>query len=138
MAGLYHDIGKISIPDSILHKPGKLNEDEWKIMKNHTVTGYQILRVADRYSDLAEYALSHHERYDGKGYPNGLKQDEIPLFSRIISVADSFEAMTSDRPYREAMSVKQAIAELKKHAGTQLDPHIVNLFITNVLGRDQN
>lgn len=136
MAGLYHDIGKISIPDSILHKPDKLSDDEWKIMKNHTTTGYQILKTADRYSNIAEYALSHHERIDGKGYPNGLKEGEIPLFSRIISVADTYEAMTSDRPYRSAMSQDEAIKELRRCEGTQLDAQIVEVFITNVLSQD--
>ncbi len=135
-AGLYHDIGKISIPDSILHKPGKLSDDEWKIMKNHTTTGYQILKTADRYSNIAEYALSHHERIDGKGYPNGLKEGEIPLFSRIISVADTYEAMTSDRPYRSAISQDEAIKELRRCKGTQLDAQIVEMFITNVLSQD--
>ena len=110
-AGLMHDIGKITIPDRILDKPGKLTEDEWVIMKTHTINGYHILRSADKYSMLAEYALTHHERWDGKGYPNGLKEDEIPLFSRIISICDSYEAMTADRPYRKALDYKVAIAE---------------------------
>lgn len=129
LAGLMHDIGKITIPDHILDKPGKLTEDEWKIMKNHTINGYNILRSADKYSRLAEYALTHHERYDGKGYPNGLSGDHIPLFSRIISVCDSYEAMTSDRPYRKALDKDIAIAELRRCSGTQFDPQLVDLFI---------
>ena len=133
IAGLYHDIGKISIPDAILDKPGKLTAKEWETMKNHTINGYQILRAADRYSNLAEYAMSHHERIDGKGYPNGIKGEDIPLFSRIISVADAFEAMTSDRPYRKAIKKAEAIEELKAHAGTQFDEEIVDLFIHKVL-----
>jgi len=132
MAGLYHDIGKISILDSILDKPGPLTNKEWEIMKTHTTSGYQILRAADRYSNLAEYALSHHERFDGKGYPNGLKGYDIPLFARIISVADSYEAMTSSRPYRNAQSHEQAIEELQKHASTQFDSEIVDIFINKV------
>ncbi len=99
MAALYHDIGKITIPDDILKKPGKLTASEWEIMKKHTLSGYQILRAADQYSNIAEYAMSHHERIDGKGYPNGIKGEAIPLFSRIISVCDAYEAMTSPRPY---------------------------------------
>ena len=136
-AGLYHDIGKISIPDAILDKPGKLTPNEWKTMKNHTLNGYQILRAADRYSNLAEYAMSHHERIDGNGYPNGIKGDDIPLFSRIISVADAYEAMTSDRPYRKAIKKSEAIEELRKHAGTQFDAAIVDLFINKVLTKEK-
>lgn len=132
LAGLYHDIGKISIPDDILNKPGKLTAEEWEIMKSHTLIGYQILNTADQYSSLAQYALTHHERYDGHGYPNQLEGEDIPLFSRIIAVADSFEAMTSDRPYRKAMDVKDALIELKKHAGTQWDPKLISLFVDQV------
>ena len=135
LAGMVHDIGKISLPDAILKKPGKLTEKEWEIIRNHTVNGYQILRSADKYSNIAEFAMSHHERMDGKGYPNGLKGEEIPLFSRIISVADAYEAMTSDRPYRKAMKKQEAIEELKKHSGTQFDSGIVELFIDKVLAR---
>ncbi|MDX9691755.1 MAG: diguanylate cyclase [Acholeplasmataceae bacterium] len=133
LAGMYHDIGKISIPDAILNKPGKLTNDEYEIIKTHTLVGYQILKAADEYSGLAEYALSHHERWDGRGYPKGLIGDEIPLFSRIISVADSFEAMTADRPYRKGMPIEDAIAELKRCMGTQFDPRIAELFINKKL-----
>ena len=133
LAGRMHDIGKITIPDSILKKPGKLTNEEWVIMKNHTINGYQILRSADKYSNLADYALTHHERWDGKGYPKGLMKEEIPLFSRIIGIADAFEAMTADRPYRKAMKVNDAIDELKRCSGTQFDPELVDLFINEVL-----
>lgn len=133
LAGKLHDIGKISIPDYILNKPGPLTDEEWVIMKEHTINGYQILRAADRYSNLAEYAMSHHERIDGTGYPNGLKGKAIPLYARIISVADAYEAMTSDRCYRKGMLPNQAKAELKKHAGTQFDPDIVKIFVNEVL-----
>ncbi len=132
-AGRMHDIGKIAIPDHILKKPGILTEDEWVTMKTHTTNGYQILRSADQYSKLAEYALTHHERMDGKGYPQGLLGHEIPLFSRIISICDAYEAMTADRPYRKALSKEVAIAELKRCAGTQFDPKLVELFIHEVL-----
>ncbi len=132
-AGRMHDIGKITIPDSILKKPGKLTDEEWVIMKNHTINGYQILRSADKYSNLADYALTHHERWDGKGYPKGLSKEDIPLFSRIISIADAYEAMTADRPYRKALSKDVAIAELKRCSGTQFDPNLVDVFIHDVL-----
>lgn len=132
-AGRMHDIGKITIPDNILKKPGKLTDEEWVIMKNHTINGYQILRSADKYSNLADYALTHHERWDGKGYPKGLSGEDIPLFSRIICIADAYEAMTSDRPYRKAMSSKEAIAELRRCSGSQFDPQLVDVFINEVL-----
>ena len=133
LAGMYHDIGKISIPDAILNKPGKLTYEEFEIIKTHTQAGYQILKAADEYSGLAEYALSHHERWDGKGYPKGLKETEIPLFSRIINVADSFEAMTADRPYRKGMSVEEAIVEIRRCSGSQFDPQIAMIFVEQVL-----
>ncbi|MFH5881887.1 HD domain-containing phosphohydrolase [Liberiplasma polymorphum] len=129
-AGRMHDIGKITIPDHILKKPGKLTDDEWIIMKSHTTNGYQILRSADHYSRLADYALTHHERIDGKGYPQGLKGDAIPLFSRIISICDAYEAMTADRPYRKAMTHKEAIDEIVRYSGTQFDPQLVEVFIS--------
>ncbi len=133
LAGMYHDIGKISIPDAILNKPAKLTNEEYEIIKTHTQIGYQILKAADEYSGLAEYALSHHERWDGRGYPKGLKGTDIPLFSRIICIADSFEAMTADRPYRKGMSVDDAIQEIKRCSGTQFDPEIASIFIRKIL-----
>ncbi|MBN2299744.1 MAG: PAS domain S-box protein [Acholeplasmataceae bacterium] len=136
MAGLYHDIGKIAIPDSILKKPAKLTDAEYNVIKTHTEVGYQILRAADEYSDLAEYARSHHERWDGKGYPQGLKALDIPLFSRIIAVADSFEAMTADRPYRKKMSDEEAIKEIVRCSGTQFDPEIADVFLTKIMNQN--
>ena len=132
LAGLYHDIGKIAIPDAILDKPSSLNDEEYEIIKKHTKIGYDILKAADEYSSLAEDALYHHERFDGNGYPSGLKGTEIPLFSRIICVADAYEAMTSDRPYRKALSKTMAIDELKKHSGSQFDPEIVKAFLDHL------
>lgn len=132
LAGLMHDIGKITIPDHILDKPGKLNEEEWEIMRNHTINGYNILRSADKYSKLAEYALTHHERFDGTGYPNGLKGHNIPLFSRIISLCDSFEAITANRPYREGVPAAEAIKEIQRCTGTQFDPELAELFVTHI------
>ena len=132
-AALFHDIGKISIPDAIINKPGKLTDEEYDIIKTHTEVGYEILHAADEYSDLAIYASSHHERIDGKGYPKGLKGEDIPLFSRIIAIADSYEAMTSDRPYRKKLSQEYAVSELRKHAGTQFDYDLAKLYVEKVL-----
>jgi len=132
-AGMFHDIGKISVPDSILNKPGKLTDEEYDIIKTHTEVGYQILRAADEYSDLAIHALHHHERWDGKGYPSGIKGNDIPLFSRIICVVDAYEAMTADRPYRKRLSEEFAISEIIKCSGSQFDPNIAQIFIEKVL-----
>jgi diguanylate cyclase (GGDEF)-like protein/PAS domain S-box-containing protein/putative nucleotidyltransferase with HDIG domain len=136
IAGMYHDIGKISIPDEILDKPGKLTESEYEIVKKHTEVGYRILRSADEYSDFALFALSHHERMDGKGYPRGLKGKDIPLFSRIIAVANAYDNMTCSRPYREKITKEEAIAELTKCSDTQFDSDIVKLFIKKVLNNN--
>ncbi|MBU0996568.1 MAG: PAS domain S-box protein [Firmicutes bacterium] len=133
LAGLYHDIGKISIPDDILRKPGKLTKDEYDIIKTHPEIGYQILRAADQYSDLAVHALHHHERWDGLGYPSGQKGTEIPLYSRIIGIADAFEAMTSVRPYKDKMSEDAAAQEILRCSGTQFDPKIAKIFVEKVL-----
>lgn len=129
IAGQFHDIGKITIPDNILHKPSKLTQQEYEVIKNHSKAGYDILRETDSYAAFAEAVLHHHEHYDGSGYPQGLKGEEIPLNARIIAVADAYEAMTSTRPYRQAMSQEEAIEELKKYSGTQFDPKIVNAFL---------
>jgi putative nucleotidyltransferase with HDIG domain len=133
LAGLFHDIGKIAIPDDIINKDGLLTSQEYKLMKTHTNAGYQILRAADEYSNLAEYALYHHERYDGMGYPAGLKGEKIPYFARIISIVDSYEAMTSNRRYRLKKSKADAIEELRQNIGTQFDPELTKVFIEKVL-----
>ncbi len=134
VAGLFHDIGKISIPDDILYKPARLTPEEFEIIKMHTENGYHILRAADEYSNLAEYALSHHEHWNGKGYPRGLSGKDIPLFSRIICIADAFEAMTSDRVYRKKLTEQAAVNEIIKYAGTQFDPDLAKIFVEKVLG----
>lgn len=130
ISGLMHDIGKIAINESLLNKPGQLTEAEYIEVKKHPEIGYQILKSVDAYSGLAENALSHHERWDGGGYPRGLKGDEIPLFSRIIAVADAYEAMVSDRSYRKGMSQEKAIEEITRCSGTQFDPEIVVAFLS--------
>lgn len=133
LSGMYHDIGKISIPDAILDKPGRLTQEEYDIIKTHTEVGYNILRAADAYSNLAENALYHHERWDGQGYPRGLSELEIPLFSRIINVCDSFEAMTADRPYKKKMTIEEAAKEIIRCSGSQFDPTLAKLFVSRVL-----
>lgn len=127
-AALLHDIGKIGIPDNILHKPGLLNEHEWAIMKQHPDIGARILRMIAGLADVARLVSAHHERYDGTGYPLGLKKDEIPLGARILSVVDAFGAMISDRVYRPARTVEEAIEELKRCAGKDFDPRVVESF----------
>lgn len=133
LAGLLHDIGKIMIPSDLLNKPGRLTDEEFGIIKRHPETGYQILRSVDEYVTIAKYVLHHHERWDGTGYPEGLKGSDIPLQSRIIAVADAFEAMTAKRVYQKSRTVDAAKAELKRCSGTQFDPEIVRVFLEFVL-----
>ncbi len=124
LAGLLHDVGKIGVPDAILNKPAALTDDEFELMKRHSLLGCDIVEAAEMH-DEARWVRHHHERYDGSGYPDGLAGDEIPLESRIILVADAFEAMTSDRPYRRAPGQEFAVAELASNAGGQFDPRVV-------------
>jgi len=128
-AGLLHDIGKLIVPREILNKKGKLTDLEYDQIKDHPVTAYRIMKSSYALKDIARFILSHHERWDGKGYPNRLAGDEIPLESRILSVADAFEAMTSERSYRAPMTEQKAIDELIKHSGDQFDPDIVKVFL---------
>jgi putative nucleotidyltransferase with HDIG domain len=125
LASVLHDIGKLGIPDKILKKPGRLTKDEFAIMRQHSEKGEQMLAGIKDLEPYKKYVRSHHERYDGFGYPDGLKGEEIPLISRIIFVADTFDAMTSDRPYRKGLSIEVTIEELMKCAGTQFDPLVV-------------
>jgi HD-GYP domain-containing protein (c-di-GMP phosphodiesterase class II) len=133
--GLLHDIGKIAIDEKILNKPDKLTNEEWNDIKRHPEIGYRILSSVNDMAELAEFVLAHHERWDGGGYPKGLKGVEIPLQARIITVADTFDAMTSERAYRSAIPDDIAIAELKRNAGTQFDPEIVRIFTEKVMNR---
>lgn len=125
ITALMHDIGKIAIGNEILNKPGPLSEREFDEVKRHPEIGYQILKSADVYTRLADYVLSHHERWDGKGYPRGLKGEDIPLVARIITVADAYEAMTSERPYKNVFTHENALEELRRCSGTQFDSEIV-------------
>ena len=126
---ILHDIGKIGVPDAILQKPGKLDDEEFKIMKSHAQRGYEILKDVQLHEDLAAGAHHHHERYDGKGYPDGLAGENIPWVARIIAVADTFDAMSSTRPYRKRLPEDFIISEIKNCAGTQLDPKVVQKFL---------
>jgi len=134
IAGLMHDIGKIEIDENILNKPEKLRKDEWEKMQRHPEVGYRILSSVNEFSVIADDILEHHERWDGKGYPRGLKGEESSLYARIIAVADSYDAMTSDRAYGKAMSEEVAINEIRRCSGTQFDPTIVKIFIEQVVG----
>ena len=130
IAGLLHDIGKIAMPKSILCKNGKLTEEEFMVMKNHPVLGEKIVINIKKLQMISEWVKSHHEKYDGTGYPDGLKGDKIPLAGRIIALADTYDAMTSTRPYRVALSHEVAISEIKRCSGTQFDPNLAALFIS--------
>jgi putative nucleotidyltransferase with HDIG domain len=127
---LLHDVGKIGVPDSILLKAGPLTPAEWEEMKKHPQIGYDILRSIDFLIPAAEIVLAHQERWDGKGYPNGLEGPEIPAGARIFAVADTLDAMTSNRPYRKAQSFQAATDEIRRCSGTQFDPLVVEAFLT--------
>ena len=134
---LLHDVGKIAVPKEIVNKPGKLDEREWEIIKTHTVEGQKMLeRVGGFMREVGQIVRSHHERWDGGGYPDGLRGEEIPLESRIIACCDAFNAMTTTRSYRRAMPSSVAIAELVKHAGSQFDPHVVETMVAVVEATD--
>ena len=132
IAASLHDIGKVGIPDNILLKPGKLTDEEFDFIKRHPDIGADILKPLPPMAKETEIIRHHHERFDGRGYPSGLKEIEIPYLSRIISLADSFDAMTSDRPYRKGMSVAEAVAEINQCKGKQFDPVLADIFIEKV------
>lgn len=128
-----HDIGKVGIDSNILKKPGPLTAEEWVEMKRHPEIGYRIARANPELTMVADLILSHHERWDGKGYPYGLKGKEIPLLCRILAVADSFDAMTNDRVYRKGMSKEDALREIERNSGIQFDPEIADVFLKHVM-----
>jgi two-component system, cell cycle response regulator len=124
-----HDVGKVAIPDEILSKPGPLTDEEWTFVRRHTLAGERILSAAPALGAVARLVRASHERWDGAGYPDGLAGEAIPLGARIVAVADAFDAMTSGRPYRAAISEAAALAELERCAGTQFDPAVVAAFV---------
>ncbi len=128
LAARLHDIGKIAIPDAILDKPGPLTKKEWAVMRTHTEAGARIIGAAPALEGVAVVVRSHHERYDGKGYPDGLRGDRIPFGACILAVCDAFVAMMRQRPYIDAITVAEAIAELKRCSGTQFHPRAVEAF----------
>jgi len=135
---LLHDVGKIGIPDSILFKPGKLTEEEWEIMRRHPVMAYQMLSSIEYLRPALNIPYYHHEKYDGSGYPNGLKGDEIPLEARIFAIIDVYDALNSDRPYRKAWTKDKTVAYIKEQSGKHFDPQVVEVFLkTNDENLDQ-
>ena len=136
LLALLHDMGKLSTPDSILFKPGKLTEEEWEIIKKHAEDGYKIAENIPPLVSIARDILHHHERWDGTGYPQGLKGKEIPILSRIISIIDAYDMMLTERSYKKAMTKEEAIEELKENAGTQFDQELVERFIKIIEDKD--
>lgn len=124
-----HDIGKVGVPEAVLCKPGPLDDDEWAVMREHPAIGAQIVSPMRFLAGAVEIVRTHHERWDGGGYPLGLRGEDIPLASRIFAVVDSFDAMTSDRPYRAAMPLDRALGEVRDGAGTQFDPGVAGAFL---------
>ena len=129
VGGLFHDIGKIGVPDTILRKPDKLTDDEYSEIKNHPSIGAHILAPATIFKDIIPIVKHHHEKYDGRGYPSQLAGENIPLFARIAAVADTFDAMTSKRTYRDELPLETVIAEIERCKGTQFDPQIADIFL---------
>ncbi len=130
LCALLHDVGKIGVPISILRKKDKLTDEDWKQIRRHPILGEEIISPIAQLKELVLNIRHHHERYDGKGYPDSLKGEEIPLISRILAVADTFDALTSERPYRNGLSDKAAAEEMETVKGTQLDPACVEAFLT--------
>jgi two-component system, cell cycle response regulator len=132
LAGELHDIGKVAIPETILNRPGPLDEEEWEFMRRHTLVGERILTAAPSLAHVAKLVRSSHERYDGAGYPDRLATEDIPLGASIISVCDAFDAMTSARPYGATISVSAALAELRRCSGSQFHPRVVRVFCDSI------
>jgi len=131
-SALLHDMGKIGIPDSILHKPDKLTDEEWKIMRTHPQLAYDMLFPIEYLRPALEIPLTHHEKWDGTGYPHGLTGEEIPIVARLFSVVDVWDALTSDRPYRPAWSQEDALTYIREQSGKHFDPRVVDLFFNVV------
>ena len=127
---LIHDVGKIGIPDSILKKPGKLTDDEWVVMKTHPDIGADLIKDLEMYAGVVDLVRHEHEHWDGNGYPKGLQGEEIPLGARIIAVADAYNALITDRPYREAYPHERAVEIIKSESGTHFDPKVVDVFLS--------
>jgi HD-GYP domain-containing protein (c-di-GMP phosphodiesterase class II) len=133
IAGRMHDIGKIGVDDFALNSKRKLNKEEWKEIQRHSEIGYRILISAVEFSEIATFVLEHHERWDGQGYPKGLKRENISVQARIIAVADSYDAMTRERTYKAILNKEEAAVEIQRCSGTQFDPAIVKIFLEQVL-----
>jgi len=131
ISALLHDIGKVGIPDAVLHKESKISDKEFAIIKKHPGIGANILETIGAFKDLVPIVYHHHERFDGMGYPQGIYGEQIPLYARIIAVADSFDAMTSTRPYRKALPIETALLEIELNGGKQFDPSISDVFLAN-------
>lgn len=132
-----HDIGKIGIKEEILNKPGRLTPEEWEEIKHHPFIGYQIIQPVEFLGEGRDIMLYHQERFDGKGYPAGLKGEQIPLGARMLAIVDSYDAMNTDRPYRKRLSLKEILSELKKNSGAQFDPKLVKVFIKMLKKREK-
>jgi HD-GYP domain-containing protein (c-di-GMP phosphodiesterase class II) len=128
LTGLLHDVGMLAVPDEILLKTDPLSEDDWDSIRSHAANGFQLIADAV-HEDVADAVLSHHEQMDGEGYPRGLAGDDIPLFARVVLVADAYDAMVSDRPHRASMTSEEALSELRAHAGSRFDPDVVRAMI---------
>ena len=129
IAGLIHDVGKIGVPEAVLCKAGKLTEDEFRLIQRHPTIGVTILQDVPALTDLMAGVLHHHERFDGRGYPRGLKGNDIPLIARSLALADTFDAMSSNRSYRAALPRDQVLAEINRNAGVQFDPALAAVFV---------
>jgi putative nucleotidyltransferase with HDIG domain len=131
-----HDVGKVRVPVGILNKPGRLTDEEWVEMRRHPEYGAEMLREKNFLRAAAQIVVSHHENYDGSGYPHGLRGEEIPMEARVVSVVDAYDAITSERPYQVAGAKSKAVQELRLNAGTQFDPRVVRAFLS-VIGEDE-
>ena len=134
---LLHDVGKVGIPERILNKPGPLTAAEWRVMRTHPTIGFQILQGIPFMTSACSVVQCHHEMWDGNGYPQGIKRDQIPFPARVFQIVDAYDAMTTDRPYRASLGVERAAAEIEKMAGTQFDPEVSGIFLSIVEGLPQ-